>query len=131
MRPRLAGAFYLGRWRPCLRGEPRLRINSAARPLGSRLFGRLSSPNARGGGLLLLRIEAGSESIHEVHDGRRQDLSGGLDLLAGLLARQQVPQRALVAVLKLLRLEMPGLALDDMPREIEHVLREVNIRNVV
>ena len=56
---------------------------------------------------------------------------GALDLLALLLLLQQFLQCVLVAVLEFLGIEVSLLGLDDVGREIEHVLRDLLVFDIV
>ena len=64
-----------------------------------------------------------AQRLHQVDDLGRLALLRLLDRLAILLALDQVAQRALVMVLEFVRLEVPGLTLNDVRRQLELVLR--------
>src|SRR5690242_15059273 len=85
----------------------------------ARMRGRTSRRPARGG----LFSCATPQSFHQIDDLGRLAFLNALDRLALLLALDQFLQRRLVAVVEVLRLEVPRLAVDDVGRKIEHVLR--------
>src|SRR5829696_1023764 len=70
-----------------------------------------------------------SETSAVLRDGR----SGfdTLDLLALGLLIDDLTQRRLVAVLELVRFEVAGLGLHNVLREIEHLLLDLDVRNVL
>src|SRR5213595_1443546 len=70
--------------------------------------------------------------IHQADDVARPFLAlGNLDRLAGGLALDQRLQRILVLVLVFRQVEMPGLGIEDMAGEFDHVLRYLRIPDVV
>jgi len=85
---------------------------------------------AGGRGLLLLGIDPGPQSVHEIDHLRRRTFLRGLDLFAGLFLFEQIDQCVLLSVLELRRIKVSSLGLDDVRCEIEHFFREFQIGNV-
>ena len=76
-------------------------------------------------------FEALAQRVHKVDDVGWRALLRTLDLLALLLAPEQIFERVLVLVLELLRLEVASFGLDDMNREINHVLGNLFVLDCV
>ena len=86
---------------------------------------------AGGGSLLLLCVDAGAQSIHEIDHLRCRTFLRRFDLFACLFLFKQIDQRVLVSILELRRIEVASLGLDDVRCEIEHFFRELEIGNVL
>src|SRR5258705_2829216 len=71
------------------------------------------------------------QRLHQVdYPGRRAFLRV-FDLFAALFLLDQLPERVLVVILEFLWLEMPGLGLDDMDCQIDHILGIAFIRYII
>src|SRR6185312_6504881 len=73
-------------------------------------------------GLAAAGCRAPSQRVHQVDHLSRCALLRLFDLLAMLFLLDQLPEGNLVVIHEFLGLEMPSLSLDDMDRQIEHVL---------
>jgi hypothetical protein len=71
------------------------------------------------------------ERVHEVHDVLAARTWFGGDGLAAALSNDELRQSLFVVVLELLRLEHAGLLIDDMLREVEHILRNFHVLDLV
>src|SRR5215813_13497857 len=103
----------LERRRPC--GRPLVRLAPA------RLGGRTAP----------LGLHAAAQGIHETHDIGRSRCWRRRRLLACLLGRDQLLQRGFVAVFEFGRIELGLLGLQNVLRQVEHVLRNLDVRNAV
>jgi hypothetical protein len=76
-------------------------------------------------------LKARAQRIHQVHFLLQLLDLYRRNLLSSLLALDQVSKRILISVLEFFRLEVPDHRLDDVAREIEHLLRRVFLWDVV
>jgi hypothetical protein len=78
-----------------------------------------------------LHLDAPAQRIHKIGDFRRFALARRLDLLAGLLLLQQIPESIFVLILKLFQIEMTMcMARSSMSFETEPMSRSSSASNV-
>src|SRR5262245_7279903 len=75
--------------------------------------------------LLLLRIDTGTKSFHQIDHARRRSFPSGFDLLASLFLLQEIDERVFIAILELRRIEVTRFRLHDVGSQVEHLLREL------
>src|SRR5262245_7278426 len=75
--------------------------------------------------LLLLRIDTGTKSFHQIDHARRRSLASGFDLLASLFLLQEIDEGVFIAILELRRIEVTRFRLHDVGSQIEHLLRKL------
>ena len=84
--------------------------------------GRLPWLLGRLGGRRSFLADAPPQRLHQVDDVARGGPLLRCDRLAAALAVDEIDQRGFVVVLEFLRFEPPGLLVDDVLGEVEHVL---------
>src|SRR5215470_9096573 len=101
-------------------------------PLSTRLLrSRPASARTRCGGLLFLSIHTGAEGFHQVDHSRRRCLTRCFNLLARLFLLQEIDQSVFVAILELRWVKVTRLRLYDVGSQIEHFLRQFQLRDVL
>src|SRR6516165_4870776 len=95
------------------------------------LFSRLASARTRCGGLLFLSIHTGAEGFHQIDHSRRSCLTRCFNLLARLFLLQEIDQSVFVAILELRWVKVTRLRLYDVGSQIEHFLRQFQLRDVL
>src|SRR5438105_10244221 len=98
-------------------------LASAGRALERGRFRRFATAPPRACAAAL-RLHAATQGVHQVHHVGRRRHRRRRRFLAGLLGGDQLLERALVAVLELRGVEFGLLGLEDVLRQIEHVLRD-------
>src|SRR5262249_55441547 len=92
------------------------------------MFAALGAPMRA---LPLALADAAPQRVQQIDDIARPLFRGGhFDLFPGGLLPHQLAQRALVLVLEFSWIEMRGLAVENMFRELDHVPRHARIGNV-
>src|SRR5262245_54130731 len=95
------------------------------------LLSRPASARTRCGGLLFLSIHTGAEGFHQVDHARRRCLTRCFNLLARLFLLQEIDQSVFVAILELRWVKVTRLRLYDVGSQIEHFLRQFQLRDVL
>src|SRR5262245_18455382 len=91
----------------------------------SLLLSRPASERTGCWSLLLLRIDTGTKSFHQIDHARRRSFPSGFDLLASRFLLQEIGERGFIAILELRRIEVTRFRLDDVGSQVEHLLREL------
>src|SRR5215472_5830256 len=95
------------------------------------LLSRPTSSRTRCGALLFLSIHTGAEGFHQVDHSRRRCLTRCFNLLARLFLLQEIDQSVFVAILELRWVKVTRLRLYDVGSQIEHFLRQFQLRDVL
>src|SRR5215471_19107512 len=95
------------------------------------LFSRLASARTGCWSLLFLSIHTGAEGFHQIDHSRRSCLTRCFNLLARLFLLQEIDQSVFVAILELRWVKVTRLRLYHVGRQIEHFLRQFQVRDVL
>src|SRR5262249_15277186 len=95
------------------------------------LLSRPASARTRCWGLLFLSIHTGAEGFHQVDYSWRRCLTRCFNLLARLFLLQEIDQSVFVAILELRWVKVTRLRLYDVGSQIEHFLRQFQLRDVL
>jgi len=99
--------------------------------LAGSLFSRPTRLCARCRRLLLLCIDAGPQGIYQIDHTRWRRTPSWRDLFAGLLLLEQVNEGVLIPIFEMRRIEVARLVADDVACKIEHVLGELQLRDIL
>src|SRR5215469_7100367 len=99
--------------------------------LAGSLFSRPTSLCAGCRRLLFLRIDAGPKGIDQIDHVGRWGTPNRRDLFARLFLLKEVNEGVLVVVLEVRRIEVARLVADDVTCKVEHVLGELQLRNIL
>src|SRR5690606_23884823 len=71
---------------------------------------------------------AGAERVEKVHDLRFGGAFGRSDLATSCLGRDKLGERRVITIIEICRIETSALRADDMPREVEHLPLDLQVR---